>query len=278
MKRREMISYSGAISLGVLPSLSNLKQESVGRTDQAPTMRIQRLDWAGIKIEIDKTTLFVDATSYPQQRDMKFQVDTEFRHALITHHHTDHFDPEALRTVFDKRSRLFCYEGSLPWIDIRDIRGQSAKLHEPVDVSRWMGDFVAIPVPAVDGFGHPQVSWVIRGGGKTIIHCGDTLWHGYWQDIANAYGPFDVAFLPINGARINQGQIKDTGIPAVLTPEQAVVAGKLLRAVKVCPIHYGRPGENYFETPDPEGNFLRFARERKVNTVLLKTGQFLQWQ
>ncbi|HEY4613457.1 MAG TPA: hypothetical protein VII11_10775 [Bacteroidota bacterium] len=88
-----------------------------------------------------------------------------------------------------------------------------------IDVSRWMDDFVAIPVPAVDGFGHPQVSWIVQGGDKKIIHCGDTLWHGYWRDIAIAYGPFDIAFMPINGARLNQGEVRDTGMPAVLTPQ-----------------------------------------------------------
>ncbi|MFZ6014401.1 MAG: MBL fold metallo-hydrolase, partial [Bacteroidota bacterium] len=242
-----------------------------------PVMKIQRLAWAGIKIEVGTTTLFVDATAYEEQKDKKLETSTEFTHALITHHHSDHFDPAALKSVFDKRSRLFCFEDSWPWIDARDLRMQTAKLHQPVDISRRTSDLVAIPVPAVDGFGHPQVSWVIRGGGKKIIHCGDTLWHGYWRDIANAYGPFDIAFMPINAARLNQGEVVDTGIPAVLNPEQAVVASKLLQAKIVCPIHYGRTSENYFETPDPEENFIKYAKERNVRTMVLQQYEFLKW-
>lgn len=241
-------------------------------------MKIQRLAWAGIKIELDATTLFVDAIFDKNTNDVELTYETKYRHAIITHHHTDHYDPSALKTVFDKNSRLYCHEDVLPWIDTRDIRTQSVKLHQPSDVSIWTGDLIATPVPAVDGFGHPQVSWVITGGGKRIIHCGDTLWHGHWRDIANAYGPFDIAFLPINAARINLEEVVDTGIPAVMNPEQAVVASKLLNAKVVCPIHYGRPSEGYFETPDPEGNFLRFAKERNVKPLILEQGEYVNWE
>lgn len=277
MNRREMLNHS-ALSLGALPLISTVEETdgAVGK-DELGTMKIQKLDWAGIRIEVDQTALFVDATSYEQQGDKRLAAETEFKHALITHHHPDHFDPAALLSVFDRRSRLFCHESTIPWIDVRELRIQAARLFQPVDVSRWMGSFVAIPVPAVDGFGHPQVSWVIKGGGKTVIHCGDTLWHGYWRDIGNAYGPFDLAFMPINGARINQGDVKDTGIAAVLLPEQAVVAGQLLKAKRICPIHYGRPGENYFEVPNAELTFLETAKERGIETVVLKTGEFVRW-
>ncbi|HEY5826444.1 MAG TPA: MBL fold metallo-hydrolase [Cyclobacteriaceae bacterium] len=278
MKRREIIKLAATTTLASVPlmlkSESGVHQRLVSESEK--TMKIQKLNWAGIKIELDETTLFVDATSYEGQKDMRLTAETKYRHAIITHHHPDHFDPAALITVFDKRSRLYCAEESLSFIDSRDLRVHGKKLHQPVDVSLWTGDLVAIPVPAVDGFGHPQVSWVIKGGGKTIIHCGDTLWHGYWRDIAIAYGPFDIAFLPINGARINSGKVIDTGIPAVLTPEQAVVAGQLLQAKRVCPIHYGRPGATYFEVPNPEQNFLKFAKERNVNALLLRDGEYVQ--
>jgi len=273
MERRSFLKLSAAIPF-IDPPTVMLKEDNLVRP--AETMKIQRLAWAGIKVNVGKTTLFVDATAY-ETNDIKLSSDTEFKHALITHHHTDHFDPASLKTVFDKFSLLVCHEDVLPWIDTRELRTQTLKLYEPIGLSRWTGDIVAIPVPAVDGFGHPQVSWVIEGGGKKIIHCGDTLWHGYWQDIAAAYGPFDIAFMPINAARMNQGRVFDTGIPAVLTPEQAAVAAKLLNAKIACPIHYGRPSANYFETPDPERNFLKFAKDWNLSTMVLKQGEFVNW-
>ncbi len=277
MDRRTVLKFGATLPLAAIP-LVNAKAFSYEGAEQNPSvMKIQRLDWAGIKIEVGKTTLFIDATSYPNQNDMKLSAGTDYKHAVITHHHSDHYDPAALKTIFDSNSLLVCHSKVLPWLDIRDLRTQTVKLHEPIAFSRWTGEITAIPVPAVDGFGHPQVSWVIYGGGKKIIHCGDTLWHGYWHDIA-AYGPFDMAFMPINGARMNQGRVYDTGIPAVLTPHQAVIASKLLNAKVVCPIHYGRASENYFETPDPEGKFLRSAQENKCKTVVLKIGSWVQWE
>lgn len=285
MTRRNLLKYTASLPVaGSIPSI--LRSESHSRTgstsrSQSPSedssMHIQRLAWAGIKIVVDKTTLFIDATSYHSEGDLPLQADTEQIHAVITHHHSDHFDPEALKKIFNHKSQLLCSNETLPWVDTRDFRTHGISLHQPIDVSRWTGDLVAIPVPAVDGFGHPQVSWVVRGGGKTIIHCGDTLWHGYWRDIAMAYGPFDMAFVPINAARMTQGTITDTGIPAIMNPEQAVVAAMLLNAKTICPIHFGRSGGNYIEIPDPEDKFVSECRLRQKPYILPKQGEWIKW-
>ncbi|HTL07850.1 MAG TPA: MBL fold metallo-hydrolase [Chitinophagaceae bacterium] len=277
MNRRTLLKYTGlSIPTAFLsPLLRAQRQEPAEQKNKE--MKIQRLSWAGLKIELDGTTLYIDAIYGDAAKDIPLLPKTKAVHALITHHHSDHFDPAALKTVFGESSTLYCHDSVLPWIDARNFKIQPLHLYQPVDVSKWKGDLVAIPVPAVDGFGHPQVSWIVQGGGKKIIHCGDTLWHGYWQDIARAYGPFDVAFMPINAARINQGVVKDTGIACVMNPEQAVVASQLLQAKRVCPIHYGRPGATYFETPDPEGQFIKSAKERKADYIILKEGDVLPW-
>lgn len=278
MKRRTALKYAATLFAAGLAvrNTGSSQKKYVSTSQKQNTMRIQRLGWAGLKIETASTTLFVDAIYGDPQKDIALTAGTAAVHALITHHHYDHYDVSALQKVFHPQSRLYCYDKCLPWLD-GGLTTQPVKLYEPVDVSGWAGELTAIPVPAVDGFGHPQVSWVIKGGGKTIIHCGDTLWHGYWHTIAQAYGPFDIAFVPINGARINMGKVTDTGMPAVMTPEQAVVAGKLLQAKYVCPIHYGRPAGTYFETPDPENSFLQFANERKVTPLLVKEGDEVRW-
>ena len=56
---------------------------------------------------------------------------------------------------------------------------------------------------ASDGFGSPQVSWLIEADGERVIHGGDTLWHGAWWDVALAHGPIDIACLPANGAAVS---------------------------------------------------------------------------
>ena len=107
-----------------------------------------------------------------------------------------------------------------------------------------------------------------------LFHGGDTQWHGDLVDVARAYGPFDVAFLPINGARQQVGRYVDQGIPAVLTPSQAVAAAQLLRAKMIVPIHFGNPDPpTYVEVADPLGEFQREASKVKMPVRVLRTGE-----
>jgi L-ascorbate metabolism protein UlaG (beta-lactamase superfamily) len=61
--------------------------------------------------------------------------------------------------------------------EIRDkIAADGLSVHAIELAEPFSKDGVTVTaVPAVDGFGDPQVSWVIDGGGRKIIHRGDTL-------------------------------------------------------------------------------------------------------
>jgi L-ascorbate metabolism protein UlaG (beta-lactamase superfamily) len=240
-------------------------------------MKIQRLSWAGIKIESGDTTVLVDATSRPEDGDLHLNVTTPTIHALISHHHSDHFDSEALGEVFQPKSTLTLHTDVLHWLGRHTLPIKTTQLFEPNILDSITGQVVAFAVPAADGLGHPQVSWVIDVAGQRIIHCGDTLWHGRWWKIARAYGPFDIAFMPINGARQILGMYSDSGFPMVMTPEQAVSAAKILGAKQVCPIHYGgHTPPVYLEESDCEARFLQAAKEKQLEVKLLQPGEWLE--
>jgi L-ascorbate metabolism protein UlaG (beta-lactamase superfamily) len=246
-------------------------------------MRIQRLVWAGIKIEIGATTLFVDAIEGAPHWNclepvIPFASDTAEAHAAITHTHTDHFDPTALRRVLGAAGNVLCHKAVAEEVAGSGLRARSAELHEPVFLQWLAADIMAIPVPAADGWGDPQVSWILDGGGRRILHCGDTIWHGHWWNLARHYAPLDLVFLPINGVTYDRGRWGGSRIPATLTPEQAVTAAKLLGAKAACPIHWGMsdPG-HYDEVPDAEAAFVAAAREQGVPTVALRAGDWLDW-
>ncbi|HEX4332847.1 MAG TPA: MBL fold metallo-hydrolase [Usitatibacter sp.] len=272
MKRRDALKLAlAAPAIAALPT----------RGEPAPVLRVQRLSWAGVKLVCGGSTLFIDASYDPSSAntptpDVALTVDTRDRNALITHHHGDHFDAAALRTALGDSGILVVPESVAPWADTRQFRVQPAKLFEPVFLPRGSAAFVAISVPAVDGLGHPQVSWVVSAGGKRLFHAGDTLWHGHWWDIARAYGPFDLALLPINGFRQVQGRYTDTGIPMDLTPEQAAAAAQVLDARLTVPIHYGGANESYFEEPDATGRFLAAAKTKGVNARLVAPGSWIE--
>jgi len=271
MNRRDALKVALAV-----PAMAAL---SAGG-DAAPALRVQRLSWAGVKLVCGGSTLFIDASYDPASAatpspDVALTVETRDRNALITHHHGDHFDAAALRTVLGDNGILVVPEAVAPWADTRPFRVQPAKLFEPVFLPRGTAAFVAISVPAVDGLGHPQVSWIVSAGGKRVFHGGDTAWHGHWWDIARAYGPFDLALLPINGFRQVQGRYTDTGVPMGLTPEQAAAAAQVLQAGLVVPIHYGGASPGYFEEPDAVNRFLAAAKARALAARVVPPGSWI---
>jgi L-ascorbate metabolism protein UlaG (beta-lactamase superfamily) len=67
--------------------------------------------------------------------------------------------------------------------------------------------------------------------------------------IGRAYGPFDAAFLPINGA-VTKGDAPHVDVARTLTPAQAAAAAAQLRARTLVPIHYGHTSADYREHPD----------------------------
>jgi L-ascorbate metabolism protein UlaG (beta-lactamase superfamily) len=246
-----------------------------------PGLRIQRLAWAGVRLQLGKDTLLIDPLSDPAVwgpalKDPLVEVEAGegARYVLVTHRHPDHFDPVAVRKALGERGLLVCSPETATAAAAAGFRVRAAPLYEPV----LLGDFTATAVPAADGYGDPQVSWVVAGGGRRIIHCGDTLWHGSWWHIGRQLGPFDAAFLPINGARFAwRKPVSD--VHAVLTPEQAVAAAVVLGARLLVPIHYGVVGaESYTEVPNPEASLLEAARRRNVGVEVVRPGEWVSWQ
>jgi L-ascorbate metabolism protein UlaG (beta-lactamase superfamily) len=248
---------------------------------EAPELKAQRLSWAGTKLELASGTIFLDPWVNVDIWDgtwkepiVPVESATSERNVIVTHPHNDHFDPVAIRKLLAERGRVICHEDIAATVASRGFRVRALKLYEPL----LQGDFTITAVPAVDGTNDGQVSWVVAGGGRKIIHCGDTLWHGAWWHIGRQHGPFDAAFLPINGAQLLSRK-PPSGIPASLTPEQAVAAAIILGARLAIPIHYGLPpSSSYVEIPSAETAFIEAARKRGLDVEIVKPGEWLKWK
>jgi L-ascorbate metabolism protein UlaG (beta-lactamase superfamily) len=243
-------------------------------------LRAQRLAWAGVRLQLGEDTLFLDPLVSPDvwgaalpDRLVPLEGGTGARYLLITHRHPDHFDRAAAVQALGATGTLVCAPDAAPAVAAAGFRARPAPLYEP----QLLGEFTATAVPAVDGYGDPQVSWVVAAGGRRVIHCGDSLWHGSFWHIARQLGPFDAAFLPINGARFGwRKPVSD--VPAVLTPEQAVAASVILGARLLVPIHYGMAAtEEYTEVPDPVGALRTAAARRRVDVQVLAPGEWVGW-
>ena len=275
--RRAFLTGSASAALAGLSADSWSESQSVERPDK---LRIQKLAWAGVRLQLGENTLFIDPLINRNVwesalADPMIPVDVELgdRFVLVTHRHPDHFDPLAVRKIVGDSGIVVCDSDVAPFAAGQGFKVRLASIYEPV----LLGDFTATAVPAMDRYGDPQVSWVVSAGGRRVLHCGDTLWHGYWWRIGRQFGPLDAAFLPINGARF-EWRKPWSDIPAVMTPEQAVAAAVVTGAELIVPIHYGVAGaEGYREIPNCEQTLREVAKARGVRVQVLRAGEWLSW-
>lgn len=274
-RRREFLSACSGLSLATIFSSGRVLAAA-----DADGLRIQRLAWAGIRLQLPKATLFIDPLISPDEwgtalEDQMIPVGDAVgdTYALITHAHSDHFDAKAVAQALSRGGALIYPSGTNPLPIPQGARARPSALWEP----QLLGDFTATAVPASDGYGDPQVSWVVSAGGRRIFHGGDTLWHGHWWRIGRQFGPFDAAFLPINGAQFGWRK-PVSGQPGVLTPEQAVSAANILGARRLIPIHYGvsRIAE-YVEVENPIGRLREIARDKSLSIQPLVPGEWVDW-
>lgn len=249
-------------------------------------MLVRRLTWAGLEIRAAGTTLVIDLLErVPELSEYAGEPAEDLlgpsdghgnvSAAAITHPHSDHFDVGALQAALAPGASVLCPVEITDSVAEAGVTPRGVGVWETVEV----GDLMVTAAPAVDGFGATQVSWVVTHGDRSLIHCGDTLWHGYWWEIAQRCGPIDLAFLPVNGAMAEFDDLHPpSGVPAVLTPEQAAAAAQVLAAREAAPIHYGtfHKPPTYISLPDPEAAFAAAAVRRGVTTRLMRPGDEIE--
>lgn len=271
--RRQFVAAAG-----MLP-LARMTGRVAAAGDTTFALRFQRLAWAGIRLELGEVALFIDAIapdSKAGQPGPTPRSSCARRFALVTHHHGDHCDPATLKPLLGENGYLVAQDETARLFDSRIVNVQRARLHEPILLSRGNGEFVAWCVAGSDGLGGPQFSWIVDGGGKRIIHCGDTAWHGGWWNIARVYGPFDAAFLPINGFRQTGGMFAHVEQPMSLTPDQAALAARILGSRMAIPIHFGAGNAGYVEEPRALERFEEACKHQGVAARIVAPGDVVE--
>lgn len=260
--------------------------------------KIRRLGWAGIELEAPGgetavVDLFRDKSALLSLRDPNESFPSpsqsgRTRAALVTHLHHDHADPKAIAAALAPGGIVLRPEPAqgteeeVVWTS-RAEKGFCECGLTPRIVSEWerieIEPFRVVAVPAVDGIGDPQLSWVIEVGGKRIFHGGDTIFHGAWWLIARRCGPFDAAFLPINSPVLNFAHLQPPSpLGTAMDPQEAAVAAKILRARLAIPIHYAslnKPGV-YTEVDRPAEAFHIFANANNVEAKFLAPGDWIE--
>lgn len=259
-------------------------------------MKVRRLGWDGLEVITSAgSSLVIDYVrdsseflrdnwaggfSVPPQR-------TPATVALVTHLHEDHTDVAAIESAVGQTG-LVLRPGSFPGTDAENLfvlkqdHALAGSGLEVQTVSEWesrqVGPFTVTAVPAIDGLGDPQVSWVVEADGFRIFHGGDTLFHGFWWRAAALVGPIDVAALPINGAVVDVPHLQpSSSLPATMGPREAVEAAQGLGAATLLPLHYGVAGKTvvYVEDDDPVAHVTEIAAAAGQRLKTLEPGETL---
>ena len=227
-------------------------------------MNVRWLGWAGVEIEADGVAVVIDPLADPaatfaplgegaRRTELPSVVAPQAQGSavagMVSHLHRDHADAGALAAALAANASV-CEPVWAGGSDLENLGlaqanaelGRAKLRRRAVEVwkSVEVGPFVLTALPAVDGLGDPQVSWLVEAGGQRVLHLGDTLFHGYWWRMVRRHGPFDVVLAPINGAAVDFPHLQPPSpLAAAMEPEQAALAGSLLGAGTVVPIHYG---------------------------------------
>ncbi|MGB0098121.1 MAG: MBL fold metallo-hydrolase [Solirubrobacteraceae bacterium] len=133
-----------------------------------------------------------------------------------------------------------------------------------------IGPFTLTALPAVDGTGDPQVSWLIEADGKRVLHLGDTMFHGWWWRVTERFGAPNVVLAPINGARVSFPHRRPASpLAAVMDPEQAALAAELLQADQLLPIHYDGYALRGVYEPVPDALNRLKAKSNRITVLEL---------
>jgi L-ascorbate metabolism protein UlaG (beta-lactamase superfamily) len=204
---------------------------------------------------------------------------------LVTHLHRDHADADALTRALRPDAPVFQpaaaggdgYENAALAQADKELAGSGLARQEfaPWE-STTAGPFTVTALPAVDGIGDPQVSWLVEADGVRVLHLGDTMFHGHWWRMARRHGPFDAVLLPVNGPVVGFPHRQPTSPFAIaLDPDQAAVAAQILGARLAIPIHaegYAIDGL-YEPAPAAVAEFTAAAREHGVTVRAMELGE-----
>jgi len=264
-------------------------------------MKVRWLGWAGVEIEAEAASLVIDPLVDPAATfaalgeeaiarvKLPAVVPPESRASavagLVSHLHRDHTDAGALAAALAPDAAV--HEPAWPGgeeVENLALAQANAELErtglERRSTAIWdqveAGPFTLSALPAVDGLGDPQVSWLVEADGQRVLHLGDTIFHGYWWRMARRHGPFDLVLAPINGPVVDFPHLQPPSpLAAALEPEQAATAAELLRARTLIPIHYGGYAVDpwYLPAADPKERLKRATAGRSYETRVLEPGE-----
>ncbi len=176
---------------------------------------------------------------------------------LVTHAHFDHLDRKTLRSVASEQPIVVPFEvgnlvHDLGFNQVHELHYWESFSHGPLEISltpchHWGARMLH---DSHRGFG----GYLIKAGGRTIYHCGDTAYFDGFREIGER-ADIDLALLPIGAYDPPSGR------EVHMNPEEATRAFIELKAKKLIPMHYGTFRLSYEPPDEPPVRLMQCAQE-----------------
>ncbi|MGA0543052.1 MBL fold metallo-hydrolase [Neotabrizicola sp. VNH66] len=245
------------------------------------------LGQAGFLIRQGGLTLVIDAylsdslaekyrgTRFPHRRMMPPPVAPGDLHGvdwlLCTHAHTDHMDPGTIPALLaaNPACRVLAPRASRQTALARGVPPDRLVLIDAGETLDLGGvQVTATPsaheILAQGAEGYPYLGYVLKGGGVTLWHSGDTVPFPALPGIVAPHR-VDLALLPVNGRDAERAA---NGVPGNLTLEEAVALTQAIGAGGMLGHHFGLFD---FNTLDPEAGRHQLAALAPEGQVALVT-------
>ena len=193
-----------------------------------------------------------------------------------SHNHTDHLDAETLIPLMaaNPQARLVIPEANRAFVAQRlGIPPEAAAGLDDgttATICGWEIHGIAAAHNALDRNSagqHLCLGYIIRRGGFTLYHSGDTLLYPGLAERLSTFGPIDVALLPINGNR------PERGVAGNLDGAEAATLAHDIGARLVIPCHYDM---FRFNTADPGDLFIPTCEKLGQHYRILQAAESLE--
>jgi len=214
------------ITLMLIAMQNNYAEKSLGRDTIATSkgeVVISFIGHASLMFEFNNLVIHVDPVSDEGDYSLLPKADI----VVVTHHHGDHFDADALQVIMKKDTRIFLTQ-KCPWTSSQG----SAFAMKNGDVQTTSGITIeAVPAYNIkhmrspDNPFHPKGEgngYILTLGDQRIYIAGDTENTPEMKALKN----IDIAFLPMN-------------LPYTMTPEMVADAVSAFKPAVLYPYHFG---------------------------------------
>jgi L-ascorbate metabolism protein UlaG (beta-lactamase superfamily) len=236
-------------------------------------LSVTRIVHGSVIIEMRGTRVLVDPwfhSGWVTRQDEPLGLTPEglptFAAVLLTHEHSDRFDPRALRALAPTVPEAVAPP------ELHD-RLKALGFGRVTDLGWWdttsIGGVVVTAVPARHSV--PENGYVLEANDTSVYVAGDTRYFPELVDVATRFPHLDAALLTIGGERL-------LGFRREMAPDEAARAAAVLGAGRLIPVAYAErwvfPLRSY--TRGPVARFITECRRQGIDrsrVVVLQPGE-----